>query len=424
MKKVLIITAHFPPGNLAAVHRSRLFAQHLPEFGWEPIILTVDEKYYEEPLDWNLVKLVSPSLKIYKSGSLPITRPRIIGDIGLRAFFHLYKKAKKIIREEKISFVYIPIPFFYVSLLGRLLHRSTGVLYGIDYIDPWVHKFPGSEKIFSRHWFSAKLSKILEPIAVKKAALITGVAESYYKAVLERNPHLLKHAVTGFMPYGGEKADHEKLKLLNLKPYLFKRDKEKIQLVYAGAMLPKAYAPLECVFKAISENLPDFSLVEFHFIGTGKVTNDIHSFNIKPLAEKYGLWQTIVFEYPARIPYLDTLLHLESSDGIFILGSTEPHYTPSKVYQGVLSSKPILAILHKESSAVNVLKESGAGLILEFDGEADVNSIRNSFVSIFKKYIEWMKIFDPATIRVEAFEQYSARNVTYKLSLLLDSIIK
>jgi len=42
-KKVLIISSSFPPSNLAAVHRSRLFAQHLPSFGWEPIILTVDE---------------------------------------------------------------------------------------------------------------------------------------------------------------------------------------------------------------------------------------------------------------------------------------------------------------------------------------------------------------------------------------------
>jgi hypothetical protein len=47
-KKILIIAPHYPPSNLAAVHRSRLFAQHLPAFGWEPVILTVHEDYYEE----------------------------------------------------------------------------------------------------------------------------------------------------------------------------------------------------------------------------------------------------------------------------------------------------------------------------------------------------------------------------------------
>jgi hypothetical protein len=49
MKKILIITPHYPPSNLAAVHRSRLFAQHLPSFGWEPVILTVDENIMKKP---------------------------------------------------------------------------------------------------------------------------------------------------------------------------------------------------------------------------------------------------------------------------------------------------------------------------------------------------------------------------------------
>ena len=56
MKKILIIYPHFPPSNLAGVHRPRLFANHLKSFGWEPVILTVHEKYYEEELDWNLHK--------------------------------------------------------------------------------------------------------------------------------------------------------------------------------------------------------------------------------------------------------------------------------------------------------------------------------------------------------------------------------
>ena len=66
MKKILIISPHYPPSNLAAVHRSRLFAQHLPVFGWEPVILMVDEKYYEEQLDWNLVQLLPKNQRIEK----------------------------------------------------------------------------------------------------------------------------------------------------------------------------------------------------------------------------------------------------------------------------------------------------------------------------------------------------------------------
>ncbi|HTC00046.1 MAG TPA: hypothetical protein VK705_05140 [Ferruginibacter sp.] len=424
MKKILIITPHYPPSNLAAVHRSRLFAQHLPSFGWEPIILAVEEKYYEEKLDWNLYKLLPENQRIEKANAFKVTKPRIIGDIGIRAFFQLYKKAKQLIKKEKIDFLYIPIPSFYCALLGRWLHTSTGIKYGIDYIDPWVHFFPGSNKKFSRHWFSTQIAKFLEPIAVKKASLITGVATGYYQGVIDRNLHLVNTCVFGAMPYGGEISDHKKLSNINVTPYLFAKKAEKIQLVYAGAMLPKAYEPLEVIFKSIKNNPKIFALVEIYFIGTGKIANDANSYNIKPLAEKYGLWNTVVFEYPQRIPYLDVLIHLDAADGVFILGSTEPHYTPSKVYQGVLSEKPILAVLHKESTAVKVLKESGVGVVLDFDGEKEMDLIENNFSTVVKEYLNWIKIFDPNKINKKVFEQYSAESITKQLATLLNSVIQ
>ena len=398
-----------------------MFAQHLPSFGWEPVVLTVHEDFYEEKLDWNLVKLLPDELRIEKVSAGNIGKKRIIGDIGLRAFMPLYTKAKELIKQEQFDFLYIPIPSFYCALLGRLLHRSTGIKYGIDYIDPWVHHFPGSEKLFSRHWFSTKLAKILEPIAVKNAALITGVAEGYYQPVLERNPHL-KKVVTGAMPYGGEKKDHAIVATLIIDPYLFKKNNGKFLFVYAGAMLPKAYKPLENIFKAIIADLYLFENIEFHFVGTGKTPDDKNGFNIKPLAEKYGLYENIIFEYPARIPYLDVLVHLNIADAVFILGSTEPHYTPSKVYQAVLSGKPIFAVLHEASSAVKVIENSNAGIVLSFKGEEDVETIQQSFSSSFIAFKKFKNGFTKNQIELSIFEEYSAFAVTKKLAELLDKV--
>ena len=421
MKKILIIYPHFPPSNLAGVHRPRLFAQHLKSMGWEPVILTVHEKYYEEELDWNLHQLLPKDLRIEKANAFKITSPRLIGDIGLRSFFQLRKWALQLLKSEQFDFVYIPIPSFYVALIGPYLYKRTGVKYGIDYIDPWVHQFPGSEKIFSRHWFSTKLAKWLEPKAVKDASLITGVAEGYYKGVIERNPSLKNKCIFGAMPYGGEKSDHEKLKELNLKPYLFQKN-NKLQIVYAGAMLPKAYAPLETIFQSIKNNLSEFIDVEFHFIGTGSNNNKTNNYNVKPLAEKYGIWNSIIFEYPNRIPYLDVLVHLNIADAVFILGSTEPHYTPSKTYQAVLSEKYIFAVLHQESSAVEIIRKSNAGMVLDFNGATGIDVLLN--FNLF--FIEWrisQQNFDPANVVKSAFDKYSALAVTHSLVNLLNKAI-
>lgn len=421
MKKILIISPHFPPSNLAAVHRSRLFAQHLPEFGWQPIVLTVHEDFYEEQLDRNLEQLLPKDLRIEKVKAMKVKQPRLVGDIGLRAFRQLYRRAKALIKEEKIDFVYIPIPSFYAALLGRWLYVATRVKYGIDYIDPWVHPFPNRDKSL-RHRLSEALAGFLEPIAIRNASLITGVAEGYYKGVLERTPVLEATCVFGAMPYGGERADHEKLKELDIKPYLFAKNGKR-QMVYAGAMLPKAYEPLEAIFKSIQQNQVEFADVEFHFIGTGKTPDDPNGFNIKPYAEKYGLWQTVVFEYPKRIPYLDVLVHLDAADGVFILGSTEPHYTPSKVYQGVLAGKPIMAVLHKASTAARVLKRTNAGLAYLLDPE-NVRALETDFVKLYQQYKIFAAEFTPAQVQQNEFDAYSAKAVTRQLAQLLNKAME
>ena len=51
MKRALLISPYFTPSNLAGVHRVRLMAGHLAEFGWEPIVVTVHPRHYEEPGD-------------------------------------------------------------------------------------------------------------------------------------------------------------------------------------------------------------------------------------------------------------------------------------------------------------------------------------------------------------------------------------
>ena len=423
VRRVLIVAPHFPPSNLAAVHRSRLFAMHLREFGWEPIIITVHHDWYEEALDWNLAELVPDWLRVERVAALPTRPVRAVGDIGVRGFAPMLRRIVHIARRESADFLYVTVPSFYGALLGRAAHALCGIPYGIDYIDPWVHQWPGSDRRFSKAWASKHIARVLEPVAVRRASLITGVAEGYYHDVLRRNPHLQGQAITAAMPYGGEPSDHDRVRDLGVKPHLFQREPGVFRFVYAGAMLPRAYGPLEAVFRAIAAHRERFSDVRFHFIGTGKSPDDANGYNVKPLAERYGLWQSIVHEHPARIPYLSVLAHLDAADAVFILGSTEPHYTPSKTYQGVLSGKPLLAVLHQASTACAVLRDTGAGRVLAFDGEADVRRIEAEFPDAFAAFRSSSATFDPALVNRAAFEAYSARNVTRSLAAALDRVV-
>jgi hypothetical protein len=116
------------------------------------------------------------------------------------------------------------------------------------------------------------------------------------------------------------------------------------------------------------------------------------------------------------------LVHLNAATAVFILGSTEPHYTPSKVYQAVLSQKPILAVLHTQSTAASLIHIAKAGLVITFDGAEDIERISDTVAPIFSDFLNFMNGFNPNQIDQSVFDNYSAKSVTGKLADLLNKV--
>ena len=419
---VAIVAAHFVPSNLTGVHRSRLWVPHLPDFGWQPTIVTTDPAYYEETLVPELEVFLPDQLPIIRTRALPTPALRIMGDIGIRGFYWHYRALCRL-AEEGLDFIHITIPSFYSALLGRLVYKRYGVPYGIDYIDPWVHDFPVPDVPFGwlKAWGATQLASLLEPWAVRDASLITGVAASYYEQVLGRNPHLRTQAVTAAMPYGGAARDQEVVRAQERSLFLWPEDGDAVNLLYAGAMLPKAYTILRRLFEAcrkLQSEYPDLmSRVRLHFVGTGSSPTDPDGHNVRPIAQEESV-ADLVHEHPARIPYMDVLSHLQAADGALIVGSTERHYTPSKTFQAVQARCPLFALLHEESSATQIIRESRAGRVVSF-AEGTLPSV-DAIASALMEQLTG-NFYDQAQVRWELYEQYSARNTTRVLAAALDA---
>src|SRR3982750_3365728 len=99
MKRALLISPYFIPCNLAGVHRARLLAKGLPEFGWEPTVLTVDPRYYGELLDPKLAELIPENLRIEFVAALPgvISGALGVGDLSLRAFWTMRRRMQQLL---------------------------------------------------------------------------------------------------------------------------------------------------------------------------------------------------------------------------------------------------------------------------------------------------------------------------------------
>lgn len=423
MRNLVIVAPHFPPSNLAGVHRARLLSQHLKEFGWRPIIVTTHWRRYEEELDWELVSLLDPGLEVIHTGGLA-TRPiRLVGDIGVRALPWHLAALRRLRRENRMDFLLITVPSFFSASLGQLLYRESPLPFGIDYIDPWVHVWPAAEVKYSKAWLAMKISERLEPWAVRNARLITAVAPRYYEGVLERNPHLRQTAVTAAMPYGFSTRDFGEPSVAQKKPTLFDPADGLLHLVYAGALLPKAHRVLENLLAGLatlSATQPEIAArLRLHFIGTGTSPADPDGYNVLPVAERLGV-RGQVAEHPHRMAYLDVLAHLTKAHGVLIIGSTEPHYTPSKIYQAVQSRRPVLALLHRESTAVQVLRRSGAGYALTLD-ETSLPTARETADALARLAVE---PYDADLVDWSAFEAFSARESARVLATALDRALR
>jgi hypothetical protein len=423
-KRVALVAAHFVPSNLAAVHRSRLWSLHLREFGWEPVIVTTHWDYYEEQSEFELAELLPPDLKIVRTRALPTRPVRIIGDIGARGLFWHRQALLELARAGEVDFVHVTIPSGYSALLGRLVFEKTAVPYGIDYIDPWVHSAPGSDRLLTKAWVSARLAELLEPWAVKKAALITGINRLYFEGVIERNPHLRGQAVLAEMPYGGSDKDHEYVRLSRRRAALFEAHAGKFNLIYAGAMLPNAYTVLDRFLEGIvllKRRRPHLCReFHLHFVGTGKSPTDPGGFNIRPYIQRRGI-EDCATEYPQRLPYLDVLTHLDAASGILVLGSTEPHYSPSKIFQSLMSRRPVLALLHERSSAVPILQVSNGAAVVTLS-EKTLPSAEDLACQL-EEFV-YSNHYSEEHVRWDVLEKHSARESARVLAAALDESVR
>lgn len=421
---MLLVAPHFIPSLLPSAHRSRLWAYYLEEFGWKPVILTTDPKYYEGHISEELAALLPKNLEVIRTRAIPTKPIRLVGDIGYRSMWWYRQVLHRLARERKIDFVHFTAPAFSPALLGPGLTRKHGIPYGIDYIDPWIPETPRGHRFPSKHWLSEKLSHVLEPWALRRIRLITGINEAYFQSVLLRNPALKNRVVTAGMPYGGSKRDYEVLDRAPRPPFLFDGGNF-INLIYAGALVPKAFAVLDRFLEAVAllkkHHSPWAKRLRIYFVGTGTKEGDPTSgHTVLPFIRKHRV-EEIAQEMPCRIGYLDVLNHLRHSAGILVIGSTEIHYSPSKIYQSVMAHRPVFALLHEKSTATATLLASRAGPVLTVS-ESQLPDAA-TLAKTLEQFCGETETFHPSAVNWQSFEKSSSRESSRKLADALSQVI-
>ena len=374
MRRVLMVSPHFPPDTSAGTHRVRLLAPHLPAFGWEPTVVTVDPAHYEGRLDPDLASLVPDSLRVLRATawSPAITRRLGLGDLGLRSLTGLSRVCHAVLSREPFDALFITMYPTYPALLGPRLKARYGLPFVLDYQDPWVGAWgrdvggaaDGSPDLKSR--LTRAIAVRLEPRVVREAAALTAVSARTYEEVLARNPDVQPRACAA-IPLGYEAADlHAVRRSPRPNPHFDPHD-GLVHVCYVGTLLPTGTPPLRAVLlalRALQQRRPRlYERLRLHFVGTSNQRDPSAAERVMPVAREIGV-EAAVTEVPPRLDYLDALNLQIQAAAVLLMGGTEPHYTPSKVFPALLSGRPLIAMYHEASAVLDILRAPGVGALI------------------------------------------------------------
>ena len=428
MRKVLIIGSIWPYHKGGGARVLGL-AEQLPEFGWEPIVVTA-------PLD----KKPDVKFKIIETPSKDILEPwlrlfRLKPDASMsvreQVFRQLGVRSKKSIRRSMIDFaftrlmeiIYYPDsekrwkPFALkacTELLQRedveaiisssppvtshLIARELKVKHEI----PWIADFPhlwSQDNSYPYGSLRRMLDRRLEIKTLSQAdALVT-----INKPMAEKLRILHKKQAIYATPHGFDP------KTLNLAP-----DKltDKFTITYTGSFAPSRREPTKlfvALKRLISEGIIERGRIAVRFYGPPEswIDSDIEKYGLSGIVKQYGKVPLAVSHEKQRESQLLLVPKWQDPQDNSVISM--------KVYEYLAARRPILAVGGHRDVVDDLLEETGAGVCAT--SEEDV---ANTIKELYQEYRQKGEVgFHGDGTRID---KYSRREMMGKFAEILNNL--
>lgn len=372
MRRVLIVTPHFPPTNAPDHQRVRIAMSHLRECGWEPSVLAVDPEGVEAPQDPHLLRTIPADTEVRRVRVIPPnwTRRLGFGSIWLRSRHAFAREGARWLRERRFDLVFFSTTQFSFMTLAAKWRREFGIPYALDFQDPWVSGAyvgpcalppPGGRLKYA---IARRAALRNEPPAVLGAAGIVCVSPAYVEDLCRRYP-ALDPARLCVLPFGVRAEDYAIAASEAGAHRSFDPGDGSIHWVFVGRVGDSQVPALEALFAAVAATPALRERLRLHFIGTSYAPAHLATGSVRPVAERHGLG-AIVAEQTARVPYFVSLRLLRDAHGVLVLGSRDLAYTPSKLYPVLCARRPFLAVLPAESHVLGTVARCPGGLALPY----------------------------------------------------------
>lgn len=398
-QQALFIAYHFPPSSAVGGQRIVNFARHLPQFGIEPVVLTIKERYIER-LDAARLKEVE-GIRVIRTGKLPritnlylLLKGLFAGDtknipaagndissgappasktrtnswrpdetFGERARRRMKSYiimpdaqrdwivpavivARREIKKGGIKCIVTTCPPYSAHLAGLLIKRLTGIRWLADFRDPWM--LHGTKSLYPTSGVSLKLERRLEKKVIHAADVLIFNTERMRDAYRKKYGHQPTEKFV-YLPNGFEPEKFSRFR--GIAKY------ERFTMSYTGSMYV-GRTP-EPIFAAVKSLIDDGSLDERGIVI--KLVGECGSMNGRPTADvaaSYGL--SSVVEVCEPVPYAEALEIAARSHIALLFAPNLPLQLPAKIYDYLGVGANILA-LAGDGATADVIRSTGSG---------------------------------------------------------------
>ena len=419
--KVLIITYYWPPAGGPGVQRWLKFVKYLPYFGIEPIVYIpenpsyplLDEKLLSDVSDKTIIlknKIFEPYAlasflsknKTKKLGAGIITQKKkqsiiekimlwIRGNVFIpdaRVFWvkPSVKYLKKYIQENNIETIITSGPPHSLHLIGLDLKKQLNVNWIADFRDPWTTIGYHKELKLSK-WASAK-HKSLEKEVMTTCDIIL-VTSPTTKTEFERITNQPIEVITN--GYDVEKIDKKSLD-------------EAFTLAHIGSFLSERNPQIlwESLSELINENEAFATHFKLKLIGavSKEVIQSISEYKLDGFVQNLGY-----------VSHEEALMHQRSSQVLLLIeidSDDTKCIIPGKLFEYMVSERPILAIGPKNSDFENIIKQTNTGVFYQYN---EKNELKSQILSYFNQYLD-----KKLKVNAVGLQQYSRKSLTEKLA--------
>ena len=400
-KRVLVVSYYFPPSGGPGVQRILKFVKYLPEFGFDPAVLTVAEGDYPAR-DESLLEEIPATVPVLrtripepygvyrkltgkKKGSavdVNVNRPRgqrmpaseraaewvrgmlFVPDARVGWMLTGVGPGIAFARRVGADIVYSSSPPYTCALLGRAIARGAAIPWVPELRDPWTEflsapKRPQPARSFDRH-----LERSIYHDAPRLVIAWSGIAADLRGKYPDEDASKFRLVPNGYDPED----------VSGVEPV----QNSRFTVVYTGSLygVRNPETVLESIGRLLARGDLDPDRVRIRFIGRfgEEVRAMFRKPEVAPVVEEYGY-----------LPHARSVAELLGAHALLLVVDDVPgseHIVPGKVFEYLGARRPVLAV-GPEGDVAELVRSVGAGRVL---ARNDVEGIGTAILELYREW--------------------------------------